>query len=276
MPFYDAGDAAIFYEIEGSGPPLVLLHGYALNGLMWALQRPYFSRTRTVITVDLRGFGKSSCAKEWSGSIMANDVKRLIQSLELKDASIVGFSMSGPVAFRVALESPVEVSKLILVSSILPSRGRPKAKKESELQRKELELLRLRGPEAWADAMGLWSGPLVEVIFKRNPDARSIWEKMIARHNPDYLLCMMSARQQTQSNIDWRSRLSEITIPTLVIAGELDSRFIDSARYLHRNIHGSTLEMIRGAGHMVNLEKPEEFNTIAGKFLSSGRTKSLP
>jgi len=178
--------------------------------------------------------------------------------------------MSGPVAARLAIEKKVLISKLILVSSILPSAGRPKAKKESDFQRKEMEMLRLRGPEAWAEAMGLWKGPLVDNIFVRNPDARPIWERMIARHNPDYLLCMMNARANSVSNVDWRSRLPEIKIPTLVIAGAQDANFIDSARYLKRNIPDSELTIISGAGHMVNLEAPEAFNDTVLSFLKEG------
>lgn len=267
MPFYDADDAAVFYEIEGQGSPLVLLHGYALNGIMWELQRPHFAKTHTVITVDLRGFGKSSCGKTWSGTAMARDVAGLIRSLDLSDVTVLGFSMSGPVAFRIALELPEIVKRLIMVSSILPSQGRPRARQEIDLQKKELELLRLRGSEAWAEATGLWKGPLVDIIFKRNPDARPIWERMIARHNPDYLLGMMAARNETPSNIDWRSRLGEIAVPALIVAGEQDARFIDAAHYLNRNIPKSKLEIIVGAGHMVNLEKPDDFNRVISDFI---------
>ncbi len=268
MPFFDADDAAIYYEIEGEGDPLILLHGYALNGIMWQYQRAEMAKYNRLIVVDLRGFGRSSCGKDWSGSTMAEDLIGLIDSLGLRDAAVLGFSMSGPVAFRIALELPEKISKLILVSSILPLSGRPKAKKEAEFQQKESDILRLRGPEAWAEAMGLWKGPLVDNIFKRNPDARPIWERMIARHNPDYLLCMMKARDNTLSSVNWRARLGEIRIPTLIVVGALDSGFLDSARYLNRNISDSKLEIVGNAGHMVNLEAPQDFNRMIVRFLA--------
>ncbi len=267
MPFYDADDAAIYYEIDGEGPPLILLHGYALNGAMWEFQKPVSSKTHAVISVDLRGFGQSSCGKGWSGSIMAKDIIGMIKSLNLSDVAILGFSMSGPVAFRVAYEMPDIVTKLIMVSSILPSSGRPKARNETELQQQELNILRLRGVNAWADETGLLRGPLVDNIFKRNPESRPLWERMISRHNPDYLLCMMTARQATPSSVNWRARLSEIKQPTLIMAGAQDSQLLDSARYLSRNIINSKLEIISGAGHMVNLEAPEEFNRVVSVFL---------
>ncbi|MEE8417320.1 MAG: alpha/beta hydrolase [candidate division Zixibacteria bacterium] len=267
MAFYDANDAAIYYEIEGDGPPLVLLHGYALNGAMWEFQKSVLAKSHKVITVDLRGFGQSSCGKRWSSSIMAEDIIGMISSLNLADVAILGFSMSGPAAFRIAYEMPDVVTKLIMVSSILPSSGRLKARKEKELQEQELNILRLRGVKEWGKQMGLLSGPLVDNIFKRNPESRPLWERMISRHNPDYLLCMMSARQTTSPSVNWRAKLNEIKQPTLIIAGAQDSQFLDSARYLSRNIINSRLEIISGAGHRVNLEAPEEFDRVISVFL---------
>ncbi len=267
MPFYDAEDAVIYYEITGDGPPLVLLHGYALNSTMWEFQKSVLAKSHKVIAVDLRGFGQSSCGKSWSGSIMAEDIIGIIESLDPGEVTILGFSMSGPVAFRIAYEMPDIVTRLIMVSSILPSSGRPKAQKETELQQQELNILRLRGVNAWAEEIGLLSGPLVDNIFKRNPESRPVWERMIARHNPDYLLCMMTARQATPSTENWRARLNEIKQPTLIVAGAQDSQLLDAAHYLNRDITNSELVIISGAAHMVNLEAPEEFNKVISVFL---------
>ena len=280
MPWFDAADpggpvpgVAIYYEVEGNGPPIVLLHGYALNGNMWDRQKPIFAKTHRVVTLDLRGFGDSSCGKRWSGSAMAEDVCGLIRTLGLGDVTILGFSMSGPVAVRLALEMPEIIAKLILVSSILPSAGRPKARSESEIQQRELDILRLRGVKAWAEAMGLRDGPLVGNMFKRNPDIIPLWEAMLARHHADFLLCMMESRLNTESSagskgpIDWRSRLPEIRQPTLVVAGAQDSRFLDASRRLAEAIPNARLEIISGAGHMVNLEELDEFNRVVANFL---------
>jgi len=278
MPYYDAADAAIYFEVfpdpersrrDDEGPPLVLLHGYALNSCMWDLQKPVFSKTRNVITVDLRGFGDSSCGKRWSGAVMAEDVAGLIRSMDLNNVTLLGFSMSGPVAVRLALEMPGAISKLILVSSILPSSGRPKAKSEMKIQQKEFDILRLRGIRAWAEFMGLRDGPFVDNMFKRNSEITPLWDAMLARHHVDFLLRMMESRMNTESSVDWRSRLPEITQPTLVIAGAKDSRFLDASRRLAEAIPNARLEIISGAGHMVNLEDVKRFNEVVLGFLNS-------
>jgi pimeloyl-ACP methyl ester carboxylesterase len=265
MPFYDAGDAAIYYEIEGQGSPLILLHGYALNGLMWEFQKPVLSKNHTFITIDLRGFGKSSCSNCWSGAFMAEDVRGIIESLNLTDVALLGFSMGGPVAFRLALDMPGIINRLILVSSILPSAGRPKPESEIRFQEREISALLNGDIASWADGISFRTGPLVEKMFEKNPNIAPLWEKIIERHHRDYLLCMLRARLGTSSNINWRSRIPKIRQNTLVIAGADDKKFIVASRYLAEKIPNSKLVIIEGAGHMVNLEKPDEFNrTILG------------
>lgn len=267
MAFYDATDAAVFYEIIGDGQPVMFLHGYALNSQMWEFQKPVIAAHFKMITVDLRGFGQSSCSGRWCGDVMADDVAGLIKYLNLQNVTIIGFSMSGPVALRLAISYPDTIAKLVMVSSILPSPGRPRRNSQGLAQKRELDILTLQGVEAWAEKIGLKSGPLVGNIFKRNPDARELWEKMLKRHNPEFLRCMMQAREHTPPSENWRAKLRQVSQPTLIIAGAQDDRFLDASRYMHRAIPNARLEIIHGAGHMVNLEKPEEFNKALLTFL---------
>jgi pimeloyl-ACP methyl ester carboxylesterase len=269
MAFYDADDAAIYYEFTGRGKPVILLHGYALNSTMWEFQIPVIAEKYKAIAIDLRGFGQSSCSSRWSSDVMAEDTVGMIEELDLTNCAIVGFSMSGPVAFKTALKNPGRISKLIFVSSILPSSGRPRPKKESKVERLELDELVLHGPKAWAEMMGLRNGPLIANTFKRNPESRPVWEKMLSRHNPDFLRCMMEARQERGNSENWREKLSQVRQPTLIIAGAQDDRFLDASRYMARKIPETRLEIISGAGHMVNLESPEEFNRILMGFLGA-------
>ena len=274
MPFYDSGSAAIYYEVEGpvsessGASALILLHGYALNGLMWEFQRQEFSKNHKLITIDLRGFGKSSCGKCWSGATMADDVRAIIESLGLNNIALLGFSMSGPVAIRVAHEIPNAVTRLILVSSILPSSGRLRSDGETRMQERELASLEMGDVESWLQSIRFRSGPLVEGMFEKNPEIAPLWEQIIARHNRDYLLCMLRGRLGTVSNINWRARLGGIHQKTLVIAGKKDKKFSAASRRLADTIPDSELKIIDGAGHMVNLQSPGEFNRTVLEFLS--------
>lgn len=267
MAFYDAGDAAIYYEVTGDGPPAVFLHGYALNGAMWEFQKPAVAEKFKMINVDLRGFGQSSCSERWSGDIMAGDVSGLLEELDLSNCTIVGFSMSGPVAFKTALNNEDRIARLVMVSSILPSSGRPRKKTESKAERQELDALILHGPQAWAKRMRLTDDELLNNTFRRNPASREVWERMLARHNPDFLRCMMEAREEREPSSNWRKKLSEVKQPSLIIAGAQDDRFLDASKYMARAIPEAELEIISGAGHMVIMEKPDEFNRVLMKFL---------
>jgi pimeloyl-ACP methyl ester carboxylesterase len=80
---------------------------------------------------------------------------------------------------------------------------------------------------------------------------------------------MMTARQNTQSLVNWRSRLQEIKQKTLLVFGTEDERFIDGAYHLDMAIPDTRLIIIKGAGHMVNLEKSEEFNNKIVEFLKT-------
>jgi len=128
--------------------------------------------------------------------------------------------------------------------------------------------------ESWADAIGMRKGKLVDNIFKRNPDVGPVWDKIIARHNPDFLLQMMAARQNTQSLVDWRSRLKDIKQKTLLIFGAQDKQFIDGAYRLDQTIPDTRLIIISGVGHMVNLEKPDEFNRALLEFLANDNNQN--
>jgi pimeloyl-ACP methyl ester carboxylesterase len=268
MPFYSSNDADIYYEIEGQGKtPLILLHGYALNSLMWEFQKPTLSQFFKLVTIDLRGFGESSCSKCWSGAAMAEDVKGVIEYLGLTEVALLGFSMSGPVAIRVAYEIPDIIRHLILVSSTLPATGRQKNEGEIRLQQNELASLEKGDISTWADSITFRTGPLVGKMFQRNPAVAALWERIISHHNRDYLLCMLRGRLNTVSNIDWRSRLEKIRQKTLVIAGKEDSKFLDASQHLASSIPDSKLVIIENAGHMVNLEAPEEFSRTVLDFL---------
>jgi 3-oxoadipate enol-lactonase len=267
VPFYDAGDAAIYYEISGKGRPLILLHGYALNSKMWALQKPIFEQNYQLVLIDLRGFGQSSCGDRWSGDVLAGDVAGIIVGLDLHSAAILGFSMGGPIAYRIALQMPERISSLMFASSILPSSGKEQKANQIKSYKREIEILTGEGLEGWIAKTNLRTGPLVENLFKLKPGLIDFWNEILANNNPDYLKAMLNARGQVSSKTNWRERMAEIVQPTLIIAGALDSRFLDAADYLHRNISRSKLWIIEDAGHMVNLEKPEEFNQAVIEFL---------
>lgn len=100
MPFLEtSGSVALHYDEAGEGFPLVFIHGWAMSGNVWAYQRPLAERFR-VITLDLRGHGKSSPASSYAFGDFASDVALLFDRLGLRRAALVGWSLGAQVALE--------------------------------------------------------------------------------------------------------------------------------------------------------------------------------
>mgnify|MGYP006277452141 CR=1 FL=1 len=106
MPFFLADGARIHYEEQGSGAPLLLIHGLGSSGRDWALQRPFVQARHRVITCDLRGHGRSDCPPgPYSIPQFARDVALLLRHCEASPAHVVGLSMGGMVALELAVHN---------------------------------------------------------------------------------------------------------------------------------------------------------------------------
>src|SRR5881392_3257165 len=116
-------DIKIYYEDHGSGQPVVLIHGYPLNGASWEKQVPaLLSAGHRVITYDRRGFGKSSQPTTgYNYDTFAEDLRKLVTKLELREVALVGFSMGGgEVARYLGKYGSKGVSKAVFIGSVPP------------------------------------------------------------------------------------------------------------------------------------------------------------
>ena len=111
-------DIELDYEDHGQGHVLLLLHGLGSTKKDWDAQVPFFSKTHRVIAVDLRGHGDSTKPQDAYGvELMTEDVKQLLDQLNIKKATIVGFSMGGAVAFEMAAQHSEYLENLVIVNS---------------------------------------------------------------------------------------------------------------------------------------------------------------
>jgi pimeloyl-ACP methyl ester carboxylesterase len=122
MPFIESSDGTeLYYDDWGDGDPVVLIHGWPLNADMWSDQSTFLAENgQRVITYDRRGFGRSD--QPWTGydyDTLAADLDSLMDELELRDATLVGFSMGGgEVARYLSLYGSTRVEKAVLVSAV--------------------------------------------------------------------------------------------------------------------------------------------------------------
>jgi pimeloyl-ACP methyl ester carboxylesterase len=261
--FAPTNGTSLYYEITGSGDPVVLLHGFSFNHRMWDDQADALSERYMVVRYDLRGFGRSAPSEERYAH--ADDLKALLDHLAIGRTALMGLSLGGGAAINFSVIHPERVRALIVVDPSLG--GFPWSEEFVTAQRELAATAREGGVEA---ARKRWLSIPIFTHTLANPAAaprlRALVEDYSGWHwiNPD------PGRPFSPPAIE---RLGEITAPALVIVGELDTLdFQRIADTLAQSIPNARKEVLPGAGHMANLERPERFNELVLDFLNDVRT----
>jgi pimeloyl-ACP methyl ester carboxylesterase len=255
------------YRIEGQGPPLVLIHGLACGRRMWLHQVRALRDAFTVITYDQRGHGRSSAPashQDYSGAHLTQDLLALLDHLGIDRCHVVGFSLGGGPAIGAAISRPDRVSGLVLAGvgsgagdvTLIPS-----------LVRRWVGLAGRDGVEALADEM------LRSEFFKtyagRSARARCHMRALITAtplHGLVFTLTEVLGKRRSVFRMD--ATLKRIPVPTLVLRGERDNVCRASSKVLASSIPGASYVSVSGAGHMIPLEAPRQFNSILCSFLT--------
>jgi pimeloyl-ACP methyl ester carboxylesterase len=277
----------IYYEVHGSGEPLLLIEGLGYSSWMWYKQVPVLSKSHKVIIFDNRGAGNTDKPdSEYTIELMAADAAGLLKEMGVESAHVLGVSLGGYVAQELAISEPDMVRNLMLVSTN-SGPGKPITGK-SPFFNGFLKLWGFlptafdgsRGPVRLEYAMsdeermryGL-SLAFSEEYFKNNSDEIDrIMEWRLENPQPEY-----AWRRQLLAGIGYDSspRSGEITSRTLLVNGAQD-RIVspESALKLSKKIPDSTLVVLEGAGHLLFIERPEEFNAHVLGFLTDSEVKA--
>lgn len=256
MPFVQRPHAAIYYEVAGDGPALVLAHGAGGNTLVWWQQVAHFAARRRVVTFDHRGFGRSSCESgQEQGRHFAGDLAAVLDDAGIERAALVCQSMGGWTGLQFARAHPDRVAALVLS-------GTP----GGLLTPRVLAALpQLASRAAQMLATPAWNEPhpaLAPDIFRRDPD-RGFLYAQIAALNPPGALAHAALHELSVDP----SELAGWTIPTLVIAGEQDLLFPpDVLADVAAAIPGAEYAMIPVVGHSPYFEAPGAFNRLVEQF----------
>jgi len=259
----DVDSARINYTLTGSGPAVVLLHGWALNLREWADQIPPLSSRYTVIAVDRRGFGKSTGFADETAD--PGDIRALLDSLHVKSATLLGHSAGAAVAMRFAAAMPDRVDALVLYGGPPPA-GFPgefvPPPGLSPMQR----IARASGVDSALRT--LESRPQFRPGPRRTPQAAARVDSIVKSYSGRDLL-----EDHAPSNRFAMATMSTVRswrFPILYISGEWEApgwhRMADSvAAWLPSARHVT----IPGGGHGVHFDEPEAFNAAVVSFLNS-------
>jgi pimeloyl-ACP methyl ester carboxylesterase len=266
MPEVTNGDVTIFFEDEGDGTAVLLIHGHTLDRRIWNPVMPGLLDARLrVVRPDLRGHGESSRPDFGYHFIHhAADMAAVLDAVGLERALVVGYSVGGGVALELAITMPERVAGLVLVSPVMPDR--PFDPEFMDNLKAVARAIRADGVEA--AMMGPWaSSPLFEFSFTR-PGVR----ERAAEITRDFPGAEYLATQRDDVRRTWKvpDRLSGIDLPTMVVAGANEMPgFIAFAEEAAAGIPGAVLELFENCGHLVPLEEPERLAaaiiSVAGK-----------
>ncbi|WP_129676845.1 alpha/beta fold hydrolase [Candidatus Chloroploca sp. Khr17] len=245
------------YEDEGTGPPLLLLHAFPFNGAMWNDQVAVLRDRYRVIVPDLRGFGKSGAPNEvYFMQQYADDLALLLATLSIKQATVIGLSMGGYIAFELWRSHRSLINGLVLADT----RAGADSSEGKVARETNACLVESQGSAAIADIL------LPKLIAPGASDElRASLRASISATSPAGIAgALRGMALRPDSTVD----LPTIAVPVLVIVGTEDTLTPPSeAHLMQKYLPESELALIEGAGHLSNLEQPASFNAVLSAFL---------
>ena len=259
------GGGSLFYEEKGKGAPVIFIHGHSFDHYQWNPQFESLSGKFRVIRYDVRGYGRSSMPAEFSNTMHARDVIQLMDALKITKAHIIGLSMGGFIATDLLALYPERLLSVTAASGDVwggsPGPSVPWTSEAIAKRRDEIGLYRKKGIHEnkleWWQGLTTRNGIVLETIRRPVWDMIYKWDAWQPTHvEPRFLL--------GTSVID-KLKERPTTVPVLVLTGDADS---GKKNKLLELVPSARQAWVKNAGHVSNLENPEDFTRQIVKFLS--------
>ena len=247
----------IYIEDEGSGFPLVLVHGFLGSSEMWEPQINFFKNYFRVIAPDLPGFGKSKEVKSHNSiQSIANLLLNFLEEKKIDKFYLLGHSMGGMIVQEMAKKSGNKISKLICYSTgargEIPGRFETVNQSRDNLKKNGLEIMARNIAKTW---------------FVKGENAKY------------FDICINAGKQASIETVDnaliafknWNGvdTLKNIKNKTLIVWGDKDKSYnLEQIKTLEKNIPNSSLIVFNNCAHNIHLEEPEKFNNTIKHFLT--------
>lgn len=249
MPTIDRDGVRIYYEVHGSGPPLLLTHGYSSTSAMWQGQIEALSKRHTLILWDMRGHGRSDYPDDpaaYSEALTVGDMAALLDVVGAKTAIVGGLSLGGYMSLAFCRAHPDRVRALLIIDT------GPGFKKDD-------------AREAWNkrahDTGDRFDREGLEVLKSASRERSSV------THRNASGLARAARGMLTQRDARVIESLSGIQAPSLIVVGADDTPFLAASDYMAAKIPGAQKVVIPAAGHAVNIDQPQAFIAAVLPFL---------
>ena len=251
MPALDRDGTRIHYEVYGSGPALILTHGYSSTSAMWQGQIEALSRHHTLVLWDMRGHGRSdypAAPEAYSEALTVADIAALLDQIGADTAIVGGLSLGGYMSLAFYRAHPARVRALLIIDT------GPGFKKD--------------------DARDAWNKRAHETAGRFEREGLAVLkaasrERSSVNHRDASGLAHAARGMLTQRDAGVIERLADIKVPALVVVGADDTPFLAASDYMAAKIPGAKKAVIPAAGHAVNIDQPQAFIAAVLPFLES-------
>ena len=265
--YAEVNNTRLYYEIAGKGQPIVFIHGSFGDRRFWDFQISDLSKKYKVLRYDLRGFGKSALPKEEEVYRDCDDLLALLNYLKIEKANICGLSYGSFIAIDFALAYPQKCLSLIPIGPRVAGDDLEDFKANSDsfkaIVAKTVDILKTVGKKEATDF--LWKGDNTLSKSVQSAATREVLLKMGYEYS--WWRHLHSSRRE-YAFPEAIKYLDQIKMPTLVVTADFDVAICKQvATTLKKEIMGSELISIRNAGHVMTMDKPEQFNKALSKFI---------
>jgi pimeloyl-ACP methyl ester carboxylesterase len=270
MPMAPVNGIQLYYEITGSGYPLLLSHEFAGDCRSWEPQVRYFSRRYQVITYNARGYPPSEVPTDpaaYSQQQAVEDIVQLMRHLQIAQAHLVGLSMGGYAVLHFGLTYPDMARSLVVAGCGYGSVSGERQKFQHDALR-VAEQLESDGMRAMAEVYS--KGPTRVQFEDKDPRGWREFADQLAEHSAlGAALTMRGVQGQRPSVYELEAQMRRLQVPTLIVTGDEDEPCLEPALFMKRTIPTAGLVVIPKSGHTINLEEPDAFNQALSAFLTA-------
>jgi pimeloyl-ACP methyl ester carboxylesterase len=249
MPILNRDGVSIHYEVHGSGPPLILTHGYSSTSGMWQGQIAALSKNHKLVLWDMRGHGRSDYPADpaaYSEALTVADIAALLDAVGADKAIVGGLSLGGYMSLAFYRAHPERVRALLIIDT------GPGFKKDD-------------AREAWNkrahDTGDRFEREGLEVLKSASRERSSV------THRDASGLARAARGMLAQRDARVIESLPDIKVPSLVVVGADDTPFLAASDYMAAKIPGAQKVVIPAAGHAANIDQPKAFNDAVVSFL---------
>jgi 3-oxoadipate enol-lactonase len=245
----------LHYRLEGTGPDIVLIHGFHTDLREWDDVTATLRTSHRVLRYDVRGHGRSTIPANLPAS--ADDLRALLDELQIARVTIVGLSMGATIALDFALTHPAYVDRLVLISPGIPGIA---VTANRDWMKPIAQAVRSGNPRRAAELW--WDGPILDGVSRTGVQADR-FRAIVLDNASIWTVAAPPPPLDPPAGI----RLSEVAAPVLVITGERDKTGArENGQQVVEGVRDGSLHTIAGAGHMISFQRPDDVSRLVTAF----------